>query len=478
MKRTTNKILSMTLVLLMVAGVFSVFGVAAENTIISNLSATVTEPVAGEMPNYDVENTATDAFLRQVFWWEKEDEDTYTSMKSDKTFVAGKTYACDIEYQVNGEGIYFADEVTGTINGKEVNVFVKESKIVATLMVEFVCTEAKPELTVLFTKDSFAGCGSTLTVDIEAMAELSEELMEAYLEDTVTYQWFMDGTELEGATDVSLELTHEHCTNTITVEVAYGEKAVTSEGVLIGHYGFIDAHIMDFENPVSDTATCTEDGEVTYKCKDAGCSFTTTAFSPAKGHDFGDWYETIEPDCVNDGEKERECINCGGLETEVIPSFGGHTDDDEDKICDNCGNILDGFVNPDSSYDEATKDESSIDEATKDEATKDEEKPSSDDEEKPSTDDEQKPSTDDEPKPSDPVVNKGILGDVDGNGKVNIKDATMIQKFAAKVIDLTDAEKIRADVNADTKVNVKDATAIQKFVAKIETGYSIGKPVM
>ena len=54
----------------------------------------------------------------------------------------------------------------------------------------------------------------------------------------------------------------------------------------------------------------------------------------------------------------------------------------------------------------------------------------------------------------------------------------MIQKFAAKVIDLTDAEKIRADVNADTKVNVKDATAIQKFVAKIETGYPIGKPVM
>ena len=464
MKRTTNKILSMTLVLLMVAGVISVFSVAAENTIISNLSATVTEPVAGKMPNYDVENTATDAFLRQVFWWEKEDEDTYTSMKSDKTFVAGKTYACDIEYQVNGEGIYFADEVTGTINGKEVNVFVKEGKIVATLMVEFVCTEAKPELTVLFTKDSFAGCGSTLTVDIEAMAELSEELMEAYLEDTVTYQWFMDGTELEGAADVSLELTHEHCTNTITVEVAYGEKAVTSEGVLIGHYGFIDAHIMDFENPVSDTATCTEDGEVTYKCKDAGCSFTTTAFSPAKGHDFGDWYETIEPDCVNDGEKERECINCGELEIEAIPAYGSHTDDDEDRICDNCGDILKGYENPDSSYDEATKDEASSDESTKDE-------------DKPSSDDEEKPSTDDEPKPYDPVVDKGILGDVDGNGKVNIKDATMIQKFAAKIIDLTDAEKLRADVNADTKVNVKDATAIQKFVAKMETGLSIGEPI-
>lgn len=87
------------------------------------------------------------------------------------------------------------------------------------------------------------------------------------------------------------------------------------------------------------------------------------------------------------------------------------------------------------------------------------------------------PSTGDDTKPSEPSVDKGILGDVNGDGKVNIKDATMIQKFAAKIIDLTDDENLRADVNADNKNNVKDATAIQKFVAKIETGYPIGKPI-
>ena len=74
-------------------------------------------------------------------------------------------------------------------------------------------------------------------------------------------------------------------------------------------------------------------------------------------------------------------------------------------------------------------------------------------------------------------VDKGVLGDVDGNGKVNIKDATMIQKAVAKIISLTDAEFIRADVNADAKVNIKDATAIQKYVAKIETGLPIGESV-
>ncbi|MBQ8572458.1 MAG: hypothetical protein IJ451_03220, partial [Ruminococcus sp.] len=43
------------------------------------------------------------------------------------------------------------------------------------------------------------------------------------------------------------------------------------------------------------------------------------------------------------------------------------------------------------------------------------------------------PSSPDETEPSEPVVDKGILGDVDGNGKVNIKDATAIQKRLANI---------------------------------------------
>ena len=80
--------------------------------------------------------------------------------------------------------------------------------------------------------------------------------------------------------------------------------------------------------------------------------------------------------------------------------------------------------------------------------------------------------------PTEPADSKGILGDVNGDGKVNIKDATMIQKAVAKIIDFTDAEKLRADVNADGKNNIKDATVIQKFVAKIETGYPVGSKIV
>lgn len=73
--------------------------------------------------------------------------------------------------------------------------------------------------------------------------------------------------------------------------------------------------------------------------------------------------------------------------------------------------------------------------------------------------------------------NKGILGDVNNDNKVNIKDATMIQKAAAEIITLTDKENIRADVNSDNNTNVKDATTIQKFIAGIETSFPIGEKI-
>ena len=61
----------------------------------------------------------------------------------------------------------------------------------------------------------------------------------------------------------------------------------------------------------------------------------------------------------------------------------------------------------------------------------------------------------------------GLMGDADGSEKINVKDATQIQKHAAKLIQLDEASMTLADVDLNDKVNVKDATAIQKWVAKI-----------
>ncbi len=52
-------------------------------------------------------------------------------------------------------------------------------------------------------------------------------------------------------------------------------------------------------------------------------------------------------------------------------------------------------------------------------------------------------------------------GDVNGDGKVSLKDASLIQKYYAGLIDLTEDQKKAADMNGDGRVNLADAYALQ-----------------
>lgn len=53
-----------------------------------------------------------------------------------------------------------------------------------------------------------------------------------------------------------------------------------------------------------------------------------------------------------------------------------------------------------------------------------------------------------------------LLGDVNLDGKISLKDCTMIKMYLAKMIELTDEQLARADRNQDGKVNLKDSTSI------------------
>ncbi len=68
-----------------------------------------------------------------------------------------------------------------------------------------------------------------------------------------------------------------------------------------------------------------------------------------------------------------------------------------------------------------------------------------------------------------------ILGDSNSDGRVNIKDATGIQKYVAKIIDFNDRQIKCADCDGSGVVNVKDATWIQKFIVEIQCPYNIGE---
>lgn len=60
-----------------------------------------------------------------------------------------------------------------------------------------------------------------------------------------------------------------------------------------------------------------------------------------------------------------------------------------------------------------------------------------------------------------------LLGDANEDGKMNIKDATIIQKYIANILTLSEHSLELADFNESGDVNIKDATAIQKYIAGI-----------
>lgn len=62
------------------------------------------------------------------------------------------------------------------------------------------------------------------------------------------------------------------------------------------------------------------------------------------------------------------------------------------------------------------------------------------------------------------LVDLPKLGDVNGDGNVDILDSTEIQKFAAEKMDFTDEQFELGDINDDGFVDVIDALLVQKYV--------------
>lgn len=69
-------------------------------------------------------------------------------------------------------------------------------------------------------------------------------------------------------------------------------------------------------------------------------------------------------------------------------------------------------------------------------------------------------------KPTEPAGDY-LKGDADCDGKVNVKDATLIQKHVAKIVEMNAQAQKNADVDDNGTINIKDATNIQKFVANL-----------
>lgn len=62
-------------------------------------------------------------------------------------------------------------------------------------------------------------------------------------------------------------------------------------------------------------------------------------------------------------------------------------------------------------------------------------------------------------------IRRLMCGNVDLDGSVDIKDATIIQHHIAEITELKGLSRFNADVNNDDVINIEDVTNIQKYLA-------------
>ena len=69
---------------------------------------------------------------------------------------------------------------------------------------------------------------------------------------------------------------------------------------------------------------------------------------------------------------------------------------------------------------------------------------------------------------------KNVLGDADGNGEVNIADATLMQRVIAGYDDHAARANALCDFNGDG-LNIADVTAVQRRLADLEVPYPVNQ---
>ena len=76
-----------------------------------------------------------------------------------------------------------------------------------------------------------------------------------------------------------------------------------------------------------------------------------------------------------------------------------------------------------------------------------------------------------------PTPDTAILGDANLNGKVDITDATRIQRYAAEMIALNDTALKTADVDGDGKVTIIDASWLKRWLIQLPAPEGIGEEI-
>ena len=83
-----------------------------------------------------------------------------------------------------------------------------------------------------------------------------------------------------------------------------------------------------------------------------------------------------------------------------------------------------------------------------------------------------------EPSTQPPTQVPVYLGDADGNGEVDMADATIIQRHATMIaVPYDEAQLMHADIDGDGSLSIVDATFIQRYDTHMKVPYPIGETI-
>ena len=219
----------------------------------------VKAPVEGE--TIEVTDVAASISVPTVEGYELEWIDEYGEAVSGE-FIGGRNYYLKIiAVSYKDTPLLMAEKVEFRVNGEAPDRVsagrYSPSRQAYAITKKFYCVD---EYEFFFTEDSYPEAGGTMTVDIERIAEQSDELMSAYFEDDYSVQWYRDGKALEGATDLSLSFQQKDMLYSYYCELTIGDTVLTS-------YEFVcENHIHKYD----DEYEC-DDEEHWHGCTDEDC---------------------------------------------------------------------------------------------------------------------------------------------------------------------------------------------------------------
>ncbi len=116
-------------------------------------------------------------------------------------------------------------------------------------------------------------------------------------------------------------------------------------------------HDKNKQYEITRTASCEEDGILTYTCRK--CHYSETVSIPKLGHVWGEWVTVSTLGCESDGIDERTCERCGKKEQNTTPALGHKWGEqsasknptcvdkgETERVCAICGSVQTGEIAP------------------------------------------------------------------------------------------------------------------------------------